>query len=139
MHETATELGYVADPAALRLARKQNDLLGVHTFSATFPVDIESSYYPFLAGIEEQAGARGYERFGVREAGHGTGAADGELVEQVEPAQPAEHGYDDPGCVISGPPDVREPSRERSLAFDVCHDCPSAKGPASRNPTLTNP
>lgn len=58
MHETATELGYVADPAALRLARKQNDLLGVHTFSATFPVDIESSYYPFLAGIEEQAGAR---------------------------------------------------------------------------------
>jgi DNA-binding LacI/PurR family transcriptional regulator len=61
VHEAADELGYVADPAALRLARKQNYLLGVHTFSATFPVDIENSYYPFLAGIEEQAGARGYD------------------------------------------------------------------------------
>jgi DNA-binding LacI/PurR family transcriptional regulator len=61
VHAAADELGYVADPAALRLARKQNYLLGVHTFSATFPVDIENSYYPFLAGIEEQAGARGYD------------------------------------------------------------------------------
>jgi DNA-binding LacI/PurR family transcriptional regulator len=61
VHEAATELGYVADPAALRLARKQNYLLGVHTFSAAFPVDVENSYYPFLAGIEEQAGARGYD------------------------------------------------------------------------------
>jgi DNA-binding LacI/PurR family transcriptional regulator len=61
VHEAADELGYVADPAALRLARRQNYLLGVHTFSATFPVDIENSYYPFLAGIEEQAGARGYD------------------------------------------------------------------------------
>jgi DNA-binding LacI/PurR family transcriptional regulator len=61
VHEAADELGYVADPAALRLARKQNYLLGVHTFSAAFPVDIENSYYPFLAGIEEQAGARGYD------------------------------------------------------------------------------
>jgi DNA-binding LacI/PurR family transcriptional regulator len=61
VHEAAEELGYVADPAALRLARKQNYLLGVHTFSATFPVDIENSYYPFLAGVEEQAGARGYD------------------------------------------------------------------------------
>src|SRR5438034_401777 len=61
VHAAAKELGYVADPAALRLARRQNYLLGVHTFSATFPVDIENSYYPFLAGIEEQAGARGYD------------------------------------------------------------------------------
>lgn len=61
VHEAARELGYVADPAAMRLARRQNFLLGVHTFSAAFPVDIENSYYPFLAGVEQQAAARGYD------------------------------------------------------------------------------
>lgn len=61
VHEAARELGYVADPIAMRLARRQNFLLGVHTFSAAFPVDIENSYYPFLAGVEQQAASRGYD------------------------------------------------------------------------------
>ncbi|GAA2756304.1 LacI family DNA-binding transcriptional regulator [Actinopolymorpha rutila] len=61
VHEAARELGYVADPIAMRLAGRQNFLLGVHTFSAAFPVDIENSYYPFLAGVEQQAATRGYD------------------------------------------------------------------------------
>ncbi|TNC24111.1 LacI family DNA-binding transcriptional regulator [Amycolatopsis alkalitolerans] len=59
--DAARELGYVADPAARRLVLRNNRLLGVYTFMATFPVDFRNSYYPFLVGVEEEAAAQGYD------------------------------------------------------------------------------
>jgi DNA-binding LacI/PurR family transcriptional regulator len=59
--ETADRLGYVPDPAARRLAAGRSFLIGLHTFTATFPVDLRSSYYPFLVGIEEEVAAKGYD------------------------------------------------------------------------------
>jgi DNA-binding LacI/PurR family transcriptional regulator len=59
--DTADRLGYVADPAARRLAAGRSFLVGLHTFTPTFPVDLQSSYYPFLVGVEEEAAARGYD------------------------------------------------------------------------------
>jgi DNA-binding LacI/PurR family transcriptional regulator len=37
--DTADRLGYMADPAARRLAAGRSFLIGLHTFTATFPVD----------------------------------------------------------------------------------------------------
>jgi DNA-binding LacI/PurR family transcriptional regulator len=51
----------MADPAARRLATGRSFLIGLHTFTATFPVDLQSSYYPFLVGVEEEAAAKGYD------------------------------------------------------------------------------
>jgi DNA-binding LacI/PurR family transcriptional regulator len=59
--DTAERLGYVADPAARRLAAGRSFLIGLHTFTATFPVDLRNSYYPFLVGVEEEAAAKGYD------------------------------------------------------------------------------
>ena len=59
--DTADRLGYMADPAARRLAAGRSFLIGLHTFTATFPVDLQSSYYPFLVGVEEEAAAKGYD------------------------------------------------------------------------------
>lgn len=58
---TARSLGYVPDPIAQRLSRGQNNLLGLYTFTATFPTDVQHSYYPFLVGIEEEATSQGYD------------------------------------------------------------------------------
>ncbi|MEW2555271.1 LacI family DNA-binding transcriptional regulator [Streptomyces zhihengii] len=57
----ARELGYVPDPAARRLAAARNNLLGVFSFTATFPTAVEHSYYPFLVGVEQEAAAQGYD------------------------------------------------------------------------------
>ncbi|MGW7517927.1 LacI family DNA-binding transcriptional regulator [Streptomyces sp. NPDC054796] len=57
----ARELGYVPDPAARRLAAARNNLLGVFSFTATFPTAVEHSYYPFLVGVEQEAAARGLD------------------------------------------------------------------------------
>ena len=57
----AEELSYVADPAALSLASGRNRLLGVHTFMATFPLGMSNNYYPYLAGVEEETAAQGYD------------------------------------------------------------------------------
>lgn len=57
----ARELGYAPDPAARRMARARNNLLGVFSFTSTFPVDVEHSYYPILVGVEREAVARGYD------------------------------------------------------------------------------
>jgi DNA-binding LacI/PurR family transcriptional regulator len=57
----ARSLGYIADPVATRMAGQRNSLLGVYTFSATFPLDGQDTYYPFLAGVEERAAECGYD------------------------------------------------------------------------------
>ena len=59
--ETARSLGYVPDPIARRLSQGQNNLLGLYTFTATFPTNVQHSYYPFLVGIEEEATSQGYD------------------------------------------------------------------------------
>ncbi|AQW55739.1 LacI family DNA-binding transcriptional regulator [Streptomyces violaceusniger] len=59
--DAARSLGYVHDPAARRLAAARNNLLGVFSFTATFPTDVQHSYYPFLVGVEQEAAARGYD------------------------------------------------------------------------------
>ncbi|GDY50016.1 hypothetical protein SVIO_006390 [Streptomyces violaceusniger] len=56
--DAARSLGYVPDPAARRLAAASNNLLGVFSFTATFPTDVQHSYYPFLVGVEREAAAR---------------------------------------------------------------------------------
>ncbi|AXX30751.1 LacI family DNA-binding transcriptional regulator [Actinosynnema pretiosum subsp. pretiosum] len=57
----AEELGYVPDPVATRLASRRNNILGVYTFTPTFPTDIADSYHPILTGVEEQAAALGQD------------------------------------------------------------------------------
>ncbi|PSL00544.1 DNA-binding LacI/PurR family transcriptional regulator [Murinocardiopsis flavida] len=57
----AEELGYVPDPVATRLAAATNAMLGLYTFSATFPTDVAHSYYPILVGVEEEAAAQGQD------------------------------------------------------------------------------
>lgn len=59
--EAARSLGYVPDPVATRLAASRNNLLGVFSFTATFPTAVHHSYYPFLAGVEQEAAAQGYD------------------------------------------------------------------------------
>lgn len=59
--DVARELGYVPDPAARRLAAARNNLLGVFSFTATFPTAVEHSYYPILVGVEQEAAAHGYD------------------------------------------------------------------------------
>ncbi|MFC5824672.1 LacI family DNA-binding transcriptional regulator [Nonomuraea insulae] len=49
------ETGYVADPAARRLADGRNRILGVFTYEAVFPTESADFYHPFLDGIEECA------------------------------------------------------------------------------------
>ncbi|WP_162795329.1 LacI family DNA-binding transcriptional regulator, partial [Nonomuraea lactucae] len=49
------ETGYVADPAARRLAERRNRILGVFTYEAVFPAESADFYHPFLVGIEECA------------------------------------------------------------------------------------
>ncbi|MFB4282764.1 LacI family DNA-binding transcriptional regulator [Nonomuraea sp. MTCD27] len=49
------ETGYVADPAARRLAERRNRIYGVFTYEAVFPAESADFYHPFLVGIEECA------------------------------------------------------------------------------------
>lgn len=71
--DAADRLGYVPDPAARRLAAARNGLLGVFSFTATFPTDVQHSYYPFLVGVEQEAAAQGYDL--VLFTGSSTGGA----------------------------------------------------------------
>lgn len=57
----AEKLGYMPDPIAKRLAAGQNNLLGLYTFTATFPTEMSHAYYPFLAGIEQESAVQGYD------------------------------------------------------------------------------
>ncbi|MFC5818865.1 LacI family DNA-binding transcriptional regulator [Nonomuraea harbinensis] len=49
------DTGYVADPAARRLAERRNRIYGVFTYEAVFPAESADFYHPFLVGIEECA------------------------------------------------------------------------------------
>lgn len=53
--EVIKKTGYVADPVARTLHGRRNRILGVFTYEAVFPTERADFYYPFLAGIEEQA------------------------------------------------------------------------------------
>lgn len=55
------ETGYVADPAARQLVRRQNRLLGVFSYEPVFPSSQADFYTPFLLGIEETAESLGYD------------------------------------------------------------------------------
>ncbi|MEU0938416.1 MULTISPECIES: LacI family DNA-binding transcriptional regulator [unclassified Embleya] len=57
----AEQLGYMPDPIAKRLAAGQNNLLGLYTFTATFPTEMSHAYHPFLVGIEQESAAQGYD------------------------------------------------------------------------------
>ena len=92
--DAANSLGYVPDPAARRLAAARNNLLGVFSFTATFPTDVQHSYYPFLVGVEQEAAARGYDLvlFTGSSTG-GAGAAGPDALNRVRLAD---------GCLILG-------------------------------------
>ncbi|GAA1839997.1 LacI family DNA-binding transcriptional regulator [Agromyces salentinus] len=49
------ETGYVADPAARRLAGVGNKILGVFTYEPAFPTESRDFYAPLLSGIEQAA------------------------------------------------------------------------------------
>ncbi len=49
------ELGYVPDVAGRSLRSRRNDLIGVHTYEAVFPVSASDYYHDFLVGIEAAA------------------------------------------------------------------------------------
>ncbi len=49
------ETGYVADPAARRLAGVGNKILGVFTYEPAFPTESQDFYAPLLSGIEAEA------------------------------------------------------------------------------------
>ncbi|EGX55976.1 transcriptional regulator [Streptomyces zinciresistens K42] len=92
--DAARSLGYVPDPAARRLAAARNNLLGVFSFTATFPTDVQHSYYPFLVGVEREAAALGYDLvlFTGSSSG-GSGAAGPEALSRVRLAD---------GCLFLG-------------------------------------
>lgn len=49
------EMGYVPDVASRSLRGRRNDLIGVHTYEAVFPVAANDYFHDFLVGIEEAA------------------------------------------------------------------------------------
>ncbi|WP_416901189.1 LacI family DNA-binding transcriptional regulator [Micromonospora echinospora] len=51
--------GYVANPAAQRLAGGRTRIVGVFTYEPVFPRDSRDFYHPFLIGVEAQAEALG--------------------------------------------------------------------------------
>ncbi|WP_419997978.1 LacI family DNA-binding transcriptional regulator [Streptomyces boninensis] len=92
--DAARELGYVPDPAARRLAAARNNLLGVFSFTATFPTAVEHSYYPILVGVEQEAAARGYDL--VLFTGSSSGGAQADAPRALERVRLAD------GCLFIG-------------------------------------
>jgi len=56
----AQELGYSPNPVAQMLARGSNRIIGFFTFEDTFPYTPADFYYPYLIGIEREAGRQDY-------------------------------------------------------------------------------
>jgi DNA-binding LacI/PurR family transcriptional regulator len=61
VRQAALQLGYVASPLARRLAGGRNQILGIFTYEAVFPIESRNFYYPFLVGIEEEAQQTEYD------------------------------------------------------------------------------
>ncbi|HEY0696653.1 MAG TPA: LacI family DNA-binding transcriptional regulator, partial [Micromonospora sp.] len=64
--------GYVANPAAQRLAGGRTRIVGVFTYEQVFPRDSRDFYHPFLVGVEAEAEERGCDLLfftGVRSSG----------------------------------------------------------------------
>ncbi|GAA4947300.1 LacI family DNA-binding transcriptional regulator [Streptomonospora halophila] len=102
----AEELGYVPDPVATRLAAARNGMLGLYTFSTTFPTDVAHSYYPVLVGVEEEAAAQGQDLIlftGASRAADPT--SDAAAVRRVRAAD---------GCLFFGRHVPRDPIRRLS-------------------------
>ncbi|MGW7353300.1 LacI family DNA-binding transcriptional regulator [Streptomyces sp. NPDC054784] len=92
--EAARTLGYVPDPAARSLATARNSLLGVFSFTATFPTDARHSYHPLLAGVEQEAAAQGYDLvLFTGSSAHGPAATTPEQLDRVRLAD---------GCLFLG-------------------------------------
>ncbi|TDQ46367.1 LacI family DNA-binding transcriptional regulator [Actinorugispora endophytica] len=92
--EAAESLGYAPDPVATRLASARNDMLGLFTFSATFPTEVAHSYYPVLVGVEEEAAALGQDLIlFTGSSGAASRAADPAAVRRVRVAD---------GCLFFG-------------------------------------
>jgi DNA-binding LacI/PurR family transcriptional regulator len=56
----AKALGYSPNPVAQMLARGRTGIIGILPFEGTFPYTPADFYYPYLVGIEREAGAQGY-------------------------------------------------------------------------------
>jgi DNA-binding LacI/PurR family transcriptional regulator len=59
--DAVQELGYAANPVARSLAKGRNQLIGIFTYEAIFPIQRHDFFYPFLIGIEQEAEAQGYD------------------------------------------------------------------------------
>lgn len=121
--DAAHSLGYVPDPAASRLAAARNNLLGVFSFTATFPTDVRHSYYPFLVGVEQEAAAQGYDLVLF------TGSSTGSGCRRRGRAQPRTAGGRLP---LPGPPRPRgraAPTGRRRLPRRPRRPARRARGP----------
>ncbi len=58
--QAAEQLGYAPNPVAQMLVRGQNNLIGVFTYEPTFPYDQHNFFFPYLSGIQAEAGRQGY-------------------------------------------------------------------------------
>ena len=56
----AKALGYSPNPVAQMLARGRNYIISFFTFDDAFPYAPADFYNPYLAGVEREAGAQGY-------------------------------------------------------------------------------
>ncbi|OZM70215.1 LacI family transcriptional regulator [Amycolatopsis antarctica] len=99
----AEELGYVPDPVATRLASSRNNLLGLYTFTATFPTDVADSYYPILVGVEEEAAELGQDLILFTGSSAGTRTHDHTRIHRTRLAD---------GCLFLGRHVPDEPIRE---------------------------
>ncbi|MGE5612254.1 MAG: LacI family DNA-binding transcriptional regulator [Bacillota bacterium] len=60
VEEVIRKLSFVPNLAARRLASGRNNLLAVFSYEPHFPTERTDFFYPFLEGIQEAAGAAGY-------------------------------------------------------------------------------
>ncbi len=61
IQDTALELGYIPNQAARTLKGQRKDLIAVFTYEKVFPVNVNNEFYPFFAGIEEEAEKLGFD------------------------------------------------------------------------------
>lgn len=59
--ESANTLGYVPNQTARSLKGVRKSLIAVFTYEKVFPVDYRNEFYPFFAGIEQEAEQHGFD------------------------------------------------------------------------------